>query len=97
MSDPVLAARDRLENNTSIALIVKRKLLSVQETAVAAVQLIGYIPMEKSNERGNSSFQEIIHKLAIMVNSGLVDGIISTTERNDSRPAEGESVCLSAY
>jgi hypothetical protein len=96
VGDPVLAAGDRLEHDTSITLVIKRELLAVQKAAISTVQLIGNIPVEKSDKWGNSSIKQVIDELAVVVNSGLVDRVVTTTERDNSRPADGESVGLGA-
>jgi hypothetical protein len=96
VGDPVLATGDRLEHDTSITLIVKRELLAVQETTVSAVQLIGNIPVEQGDKWSNAGVKQVVDKLAVVVNSGLVDRVVTTTEGNDSRPADGESVSFGA-
>lgn len=84
--DPVLAAGNTLEDNASVVLVVERELSTVQETTVAAVKLIRSIPVEEGNEGSDAHVKEVIDKLAVVGNTGLVNGVVSATLGNDSGP-----------
>lgn len=96
MGNPVLAARNVLKHDTGIAFVVERELGAVQETTVADIKLVGNIPVEEGDERGNASVEEVVDKLAVVIDTCLVNGVVSATERDDSRPADGETVGLGA-
>ncbi|KAI6772325.1 hypothetical protein HG530_003283 [Fusarium avenaceum] len=78
------------------SLEIKRELFAVHEATIAAVQLVGDIPVEKGDKGGNAGVKKVVNKLAVVVNSSLVDRVFATTERNDSGPAERETVRLGA-
>lgn len=56
------------------------------------MQLLWQIPVEKRNKRGDARFQQVVDKLRIVVDPGLIDGIVATALGDDSRPRNGEAV-----
>lgn len=94
--DPVLALRDGLEDETGVVLKVKRELGPVQETAVALLESVGQIPVVEGDEGGDASLEQVIDELDVVVNAGLVDGVVAATEGDKAGPAEREAVALGA-
>lgn len=92
--NPVLALGNRLKDDTGVVFKIQRKLLAAAETAIALLKLLGNVPVREGDEGSDASVEEVIDKLSIMVNAGLVDRIVATTERDDARPGEGEAVSL---
>jgi hypothetical protein len=94
--DPVLAFRDGLEDGAGIVLKVKRELLLVQETTIPLVKLVGKIPVEESDEGLDASRKKVIDEFDVVVDALLVDGVVATSQRDDSRPGEGKAVAVGA-
>ena len=90
--DPVLALGDGLEHDACVVLKVEGELLAVQETAVALVETIGEIPVEEGDEGRDAGFEEVINELDVVVDALLVDGVVATTDGDDTRPGDGEAV-----
>lgn len=90
--DPVLALGNGLEHGAGIVLKVEGELFTVQKTAVALVETIGKIPVEEGDKGGNTSLEQVIDKLDIVVDALLVDGVVATTNGDDARPGDGEAV-----
>lgn len=95
--DPVLALGDGLEDDAGVVLKVEGELLTVQETTVALVESIGEIPVEEGDEGGDASLKEVVDELDVVVKAGLVDGVVATTDRDDSRPGKRKAVGVCAY
>ncbi|KAI9166743.1 Solute carrier RCH1 [Paramyrothecium foliicola] len=93
---PVLDLGQGLENNAGVVLKVERELLTVQQTAVALVELIGNIPVQQSDERGDAGLEQVINELDVVVKTSLVDWVVAATLGNNSSPRKGEAVGLGA-
>lgn len=94
-SDPMLdPGAHRLKHDSSIVDKVGHELLLVQEPTIPLLKLIGKIPVEESDERHDAGREQVIGELDIVVQSRLVDRIRSTSQRNDSRPGNGEAICF---
>lgn len=93
--DPVLDPRPHgLEHHPSIMNKVGHELFFVQKAPVSLLQLVGEIPVEEGDKRHDTGSQEIIRKFHVVLETGLVDGIIASSQRNDTRPGEGKAVGL---
>ena len=68
----------------------------VEETAVFLVQVVRQIPVVKRNNRDDTSLNQIVHELDIVIHSLLVHGIVSSAKRDNSWPGDAESVGLCA-
>lgn len=85
--DPVLDLGTKsLKADTSVVGIVSDELLFVEETAVALHQIVRQIPVEQCDERLNAGLVQIIEEFGVELQALLVHRIISTTQRNDTRP-----------
>jgi hypothetical protein len=91
----VLALGDGLEHDASVVLEIQGELLLVQETTISLLERIWEIPVVQSDERCDSSCEKVINELDIVVDTSLVDGVVTATQRDDSGPGDGEAVGLS--
>ena len=64
----------------------------VEKAAICGLQVIGKVPMEKRDHGGDASFEEVVDKFHIVIDSGLTDWIITTTFWNDSGPGYRKAV-----
>lgn len=94
--DPILDLGQCGEHDLGIVGKIRRKLVLVQETAISFVKLIGQVPMEQGDKRHNAGVEQVVDKLDIVFKTLFVDGVISATEGNDSRPGDGKSVDFGA-
>jgi len=81
--DPVLALGDRLEDDTGVVLEVQGELGPVQEAAVPPIQGIRKVPVVEGNHGGDASIKQVVDELDVVVDAGLVDGVIAATERDN--------------
>jgi hypothetical protein len=84
--DPVLALGDRLEDNPRVVLKVQGELFPVQKSTVPLVKPIGQVPVVEGDVGRDSSLEQVINKLYIVIQALLVDGVVAPTQRDDSRP-----------
>jgi hypothetical protein len=76
--DPVLDLGQGLEHDPGIVGKVGDELVFVQEPSVPLVELVGKIPVKKGDEWDDAGVDEVVDKLDIVVESGLVDGIVAS-------------------
>lgn len=96
VGDPVLAARNGLEACAGVVCEVEREFSAVQEAAVALVNSFRDVPVEERDHWCNTIVKQIINELFVESYAGWVDGIVTSTERDDARPGEREAVALCA-
>lgn len=94
--NPVLHLGKALKADTGIVLEVKGELLTVEKTTIALLELIRNVPVKQSDEGSDASGEEVVTELAVVVKTGLVDGVVAATLGDDARPAQREAVCLRA-
>src|SRR5690606_18318005 len=94
--DPVLALGETLEAEAGEVLEVERELGAVQEAAVALVELVGDVPVGEGDEGGDAGGEQVVAELGVVVDPGLVDGVVAAALGDDAGPGEGEAVGLGA-
>jgi hypothetical protein len=52
--------------------------------------------MEQRDHRRDSSSEEIVNKLDVEIDPGLVDGVIASAQGDDAAPGDGEAVAFCA-
>lgn len=94
--NPMFALRNRSKESLGVMPKILDKFLLVQHTAISLVQSIRQIPMKQGDHRCDTRSQKIIDKLHIESQASRIYGVFASTEWNDSRPRDRESVCFCA-
>ena len=94
--DPILDLGQCGEHDLGIVCKIRHKLLLVQETTISFVQLIRQIPVEQGDKRHNTGIEQVVDEFDIVLETLFVDGVISPTKWNYSRPRNGKSVDFGA-
>lgn len=80
--------RESAEHYSSVVCEIRDKLVFVERTTISLVQSFRKIPLIESDQRLNSRCQKVVNKLDVMVETLIINGIVPTTEWDDSRPSE---------
>lgn len=94
--DPVLDLGEGLEADAGKVLKVQGELLAVQQAAVALVELVGHVPVGQGDVGDDALGEQVIAELGVVVEAGLVDGVVAAALGDDARPGQGEAVGLGA-
>lgn len=85
--DPEFNLRaEGFETHPGVVFKVLDELVLVQHAVVPLVQVVGQIPVEQRDHRLDARLNKIVCELDIMLEALLVDRVIASTERNDTRP-----------
>lgn len=76
--------------------IIRHELVFVQHPTISCIYAFGKIPVEERNKRLDSCSKQIIYEFFVEGNSSRVDWVIASSDWNDPRPGDGESVGLRA-
>ena len=86
--DPMLhLGSEGLEDKPCVVCIVLDEFVLVQETSVPFVEFIGDIPVEEGDHRDDPGSVQVIHQFDIVLQALLIDGIISSAQRDDTGPS----------
>lgn len=85
--DPMadLGAHGR-EDDRRVADVVGDEVVLVEETAVAAVEGLGEIPVEERDHGDDACGEEVVDEGDVDVEAFFVDGIMAASEGDDARP-----------
>ena len=74
------------EDDTRVADVVGDEVVLVEETAVAAVEGVGEIPVEERDHGDDAGGAEVVDEGDVEVVAFFVDGIMAASEGDDARP-----------
>jgi len=92
-SDPVLdTIAHSLEDDTSVSCKVLNPFFLVQETTIALIKLLGCVPVVQGDEGSDTSGNQVVDELDVVLKPSLVDGVIAAAFGNDSSPVLDMSI-----
>lgn len=86
----------RLKNHPGVPHVILDVLLLVQKPPVPLVQRLGQIPMEQRDHGLDAVRQTFVHEVDVVLQTGLVDGVVAAAQRDDAAPGNAEAVGFGA-
>jgi hypothetical protein len=85
---------ESLEHELAVADKVLDVLLLVQQTSVPVMEALRQVPVEERDHGLDVVGQQLVDEVDVVLQALVVDGVITTAERNHARPGHAKAVCF---